>query len=371
MRKFSIAFISAITLTFLTGCLFDPTGIEGTSATTEVQKATSSSSSSETSNTTSSDTSNSSNNPDIGITPTTSKGSETSFTSTSISETSGSTSETTIDSNVSDFSSSGTSNTLTECGNNILESGEECDEGDSPSRTCYKCTLVKCGDHIVTPNEECDEGVEGTGSCTTTCKFSFCGDEIVNVLAKEKCDDGNQVEYDSCSNDCFTPKFVFLSKNIYNSKFGGIGEADIACGKEAAQAGLSGMYYGWLSDMFPGNAPNPRWLNTEFQGWYRMPTDPPTLFAKGFNGLSNPGQNPLNVLANGTKNLNITKVWTSTTTLGQKNDGSGNCNSWQDMGFGVQGGIGNPQATDKNWTDFAAPLCGSIDPGAGLYCFEK
>lgn len=367
MRKFSIAVISAITLTFLTGCiLFDGHGIiEGTSVTT----IGSSSSSGDLPTSSTEEIPTTSKGETTEEIPTTSKGETTEELVSTSNESSSEVSSETF--SESSSSSSETTNTLTECGNNILESGEECDEGNSPSRTCYKCTLVKCGDHIVTPNEECDEGVEGTGSCTTTCKFSFCGDEIVNVLAKEKCDDGNQVEYDSCSNDCFTPKFVFLSKNIYNSKFGGIGEADIACGKEAAQAGLSGMYYGWLSDMFPGNAPNPRWLNTEFQGWYRMPTDPPTLFAKGFNGLSNPGQNPLNVLANGTKNLNITKVWTSTTTLGQKNDGSGNCNSWQDMGFGVQGGIGNPQATDKNWTDFAAPLCGSIDPGAGLYCFEK
>lgn len=377
MRKFSIVIVSAITLTFLTGCiLFDGTGVEGTSVTTS-----DSSSGTSSFGDLSTSTTNSSNSSSLttGEIPTTSKGEITEGLSGSISssgetssgENSGesSSSDSSFSSSSGFSSSSETTNTLTECGNNILESGEECDEGNSPSRTCYKCTLVKCGDHIVTPNEECDEGVEGTGSCTPFCKVSFCGDGLLNSLAKEQCDDGNKIEYDSCSNDCFAPKWVFLSKNVYSSKFGGIGEANIICQKDAQAAGLAGTYSAWISDMFVGNSPNPNWLNIEFQGWYRMPSDPPSLFAKGFGGLSNPGQNPLNVLANGTKNASLTKAWTATTVLGKKNEGSGNCNSWQDMGFGMNGGIGNPQAIDKTWTDLSAPLCGSIE--AGIYCFEK
>ena len=369
MRKFSIVIVSAITLTFLTGC-FWPNVTEGTSASTgESSSGTSSFGDLSTS------TTNSSNSRTTGEIPTTSKGEITEGLSGSISssgETSSgesSSSDPSLSSSSGFSSSSENTNTINECGNNILDSGEECDEGESPTRTCYKCTLVKCGDHIVTPNEECDEGVEGTGSCTTTCKLSFCGDGLLNSLAKEQCDDGNKIEYDSCSNDCFAPKWVFLSKNVYSSKFGGIGEANIICQKDAQAAGLAGTYSAWISDMFPGNAPNPNWLNLEFQGWYRMPTDPPSLFAKGFNGLSNPGQNPLNVLANGTKNVSLTKVWTATTVLGKKNEGSGNCNSWQDMGFGMNGGIGNPQAIDKTWTDLSAPLCGRIEDG--IYFFEN
>lgn len=378
MRKFSIVIVSAITLTFLTGCWFDPTGIATTTTANDSSSSTSSFGPPTTSNTNittdSSDSRGSST--EKTSTETTNETIENVISETTVNETTSFDNSTSADSSSSFSDSSGfnsssseTTNTLTECGNNVLESGEECDEGDSPTRTCYKCTLVKCGDHIVTPNEECDEGIEGTGSCTPNCKFSFCGDEFVNTLAKEQCDDGNNVEYDSCSNDCFKPKWVFLTKNVYNSKFGGIGDADIICKKDAEAAGLSGTYKAWLSDMFPGNSPNSLWLNLEFQGWYRMPTDPPSLFAKGFNGLSNPGKNPLNVLANGSKNVSLTKAWTATTVLGKKNESFGNCNSWQDMGFGMDGGIGNPQAIDKTWTDLSGPLCGSIE--AGIYCFEK
>jgi len=384
MRKFSIVIVSAITLTFLTGCLFDPTGIATTTTASDSSSGTSSFGPPTTSNTNvtsgPSDSTDSSDSSDsnTGKTSieTTNEITGNVISETTVNETSSTNSSTSADSSGStdssgfnSSSSSETTNTLTECGNNILESGEECDEGNSPTRTCYKCTLVKCGDYIVTPNEECDEGIEGTGSCTPNCKFSFCGDKVVNILAKEQCDDGNNVEYDSCSNDCFTPKFVFLTKNVYNSKFGGIGEANIICQKDAQAAGLAGTYNAWISDMFPGNSPNSLWLNLEFQGWYRMPSDPPSLFAKGFNGLSNPGQNPLNILANGSKNASLTKAWTATTVLGKKNDGSGNCNSWQDMGFGMNGGIGNPQAIDKTWTDLSAPLCGAVE--AGFYCFQK
>lgn len=371
LRKFSIVLVSAITLTFLTGCWFDPTGIATTTTANDSSSSTSSFGPPTTSNTNiTSDSSDSrGSSTEKTSTETTNETIENVISETTVNETTSFDNSTSADSSGFNSSSSETTNTLTECGNNVLESGEECDEGDSPTRTCYKCTLVKCGDHIVTPNEECDEGIEGTGSCTPNCKFSFCGDEFVNTLAKEQCDDGNNVEYDSCSNDCFTPKWVFLTKNVYISKFGGIGEADIICKKDAEAAGLSGTYKAWLSDMFPGNSPNSLWLNLEFQGWYRMPTDPPSLFAKGFNGLSSPGKNPLNVLANGSKNVSLTKAWTATTVLGKKNESFGNCNSWQDMGFGMDGGIGNPQAIDKTWTDLSGPLCGSVE--AGIYCFEK
>ncbi len=63
-----------------------------------------------------------------------------------------------------------------------------------------------CGDGVVDSGEQCDDGntVSGDG-CSSVCKIetagSICGDGIVDV-ATEGCDDGNTVSGDGCSSDC-------------------------------------------------------------------------------------------------------------------------------------------------------------------------
>lgn len=121
-----------------------------------------------------------------------------------------------------------TGTTAAVCGNNIIEAGEDCDDGASGSATCTTtCKTSTCGDGIVnaaagetcdngpdngqpnkcnatcdgmTPSvcgnnvteagEDCDAGPNGSATCTTTCKTSVCGDSIINTLAGETCDDG-------------------------------------------------------------------------------------------------------------------------------------------------------------------------------------
>jgi len=57
--------------------------------------------------------------------------------------------------------------------------GEECDEGDlMPSATCRNCTIVECGDMVVDIGEECDDGKNGddTDGCRDDCTIPYCGD---------------------------------------------------------------------------------------------------------------------------------------------------------------------------------------------------
>lgn len=63
----------------------------------------------------------------------------------------------------------------TTCGNNAVESGEECDDGNTSS---YDGCDSKCKD-----------------------EFTFCGNGVVD-LAWEQCDDGNQVSGDACDSSC-------------------------------------------------------------------------------------------------------------------------------------------------------------------------
>ena len=76
------------------------------------------------------------------------------------------------------------------CGNSILETGENCDDGnntggDGCSSNCRRESGYACP----TPGEACHESSE-------------CGDSIVN--GDETCDDGNSEGGDGCSSDCQT-----------------------------------------------------------------------------------------------------------------------------------------------------------------------
>jgi cysteine-rich repeat protein len=97
------------------------------------------------------------------------------------------------------------------CGNGILETGEQCDDGNNVSGDgCSSgCTreypLSTCGNLLLEPGEQCDDGnrVSGDG-CSSTCQLELssgiCGNGILE--AGEQCDDGNRVSGDGCSSIC-------------------------------------------------------------------------------------------------------------------------------------------------------------------------
>jgi cysteine-rich repeat protein len=96
----------------------------------------------------------------------------------------------------------------TTCRNNVLELGEECDDGGESAECDIDCTPAECGDALVngSSGEECDLGTSGAtgnrddGPCTTQCLNAVCGDGI-QVAGLEECDDGNAVVGDGCT-DC-------------------------------------------------------------------------------------------------------------------------------------------------------------------------
>ncbi len=97
------------------------------------------------------------------------------------------------------------------CGNGKVEPGEGCDDGnkiagDGCSPTCtIEVTQPVCGNKIIENDETCDDGntVDGDG-CSSTCQTEVvkpvCGNKVVE--AGETCDDGNTVDGDGCSSTC-------------------------------------------------------------------------------------------------------------------------------------------------------------------------
>ncbi|MBK7830280.1 DUF4215 domain-containing protein [Nannocystis sp.] len=102
-------------------------------------------------------------------------------------------------------STGGSSGPGPNCGNAVVDPGEDCDDGnDDNSDACTSfCLDAICGDGFVrTGVEPCDDGnSDDTDDCTSVCAAPACGDGFVHA-ATEVCDDGNTSKGDDCRSDC-------------------------------------------------------------------------------------------------------------------------------------------------------------------------
>lgn len=90
------------------------------------------------------------------------------------------------------------------CGNGVLDSGEECDDGNliHKDRCSNECETTTCGNGIVDNAELCDDGNDdNSDDCLNICEFARCGDGFVHT-GQELCDDGNISNSDACLNRC-------------------------------------------------------------------------------------------------------------------------------------------------------------------------
>lgn len=101
--------------------------------------------------------------------------------------------------------------TLPICGDQVTDSGEQCDTGDDrsdflPDYCRLSCDLPRCGDDVQDTGEECDDGIHNHDEigdrCRTDCTQPFCGDSVADEQHGETCDDGNNVDGDGCSALC-------------------------------------------------------------------------------------------------------------------------------------------------------------------------
>lgn len=90
------------------------------------------------------------------------------------------------------------------CGNGIKENMEECDDGNlvDGDNCTSACMLPNCGDGIVDEYEECDDfPFSNNDACLNNCINATCGDGHL-WIGVEGCDDGNIVNGDGCSENC-------------------------------------------------------------------------------------------------------------------------------------------------------------------------
>lgn len=103
----------------------------------------------------------------------------------------------------------GSSLECTYCGDGIVQSEEECDDGNmiNDDLCDNNCTVIvppKCGDGKIDPGEECDDGnTNDNDGCSNSCVIPsgpYCGDGVIHP--GEECDDGNNINGDGCSTSC-------------------------------------------------------------------------------------------------------------------------------------------------------------------------
>jgi cysteine-rich repeat protein len=152
------------------------------------------------------------------------------------------------------------------CGDGILTPPEQCDdkngvEGDGCSNECLveficgngdcsieqgeNCELCpvdccpNCGNGILNDGEECDDGDNSNGDgcsrgCTDEDGSSDCGNSLWEI--GEECDDGNDVEHDGCSPEC-VKEYVCGDGEC----FGDEGETCANCGLDCCPACGNGI----------------------------------------------------------------------------------------------------------------------------------
>ncbi len=89
------------------------------------------------------------------------------------------------------------------CGDQLVDPGEECDDGneDNTDACLNTCINATCGDGFTGPGEGCDDGNEvDDDACTNECALATCGDGILQT--GESCDDGNSEDTDACLSTC-------------------------------------------------------------------------------------------------------------------------------------------------------------------------
>lgn len=330
-------------------------------------------------------------------------------------------SSTETDSGMSASESAATTSTtdlVPNCGDGILDPGEDCDDGnDKNDDACVKgCEVASCGDSYIQADvEQCDDGNDdNTDFCVKGCAVYTCGDGYLKKDIEicddgplngkygkcadtckgpgphcgdgkrdpefEECDDGNkQDEADECSDTCFASRTVFVTRNVFlgdmsklDETESGIALADFRC--ESAANNANGLitapknvkWFAWLSDS--KTSPSMR-MNTSYTGYYKR-VDGATI-AHGWADLTDGSlEVSISVTEQNEQLIPGAKkdVWSNTADNGDAIENGSHCSDWTDsMTDGLMGASGLADSATGTWTKSSTFLCGF---SLRLYCFQ-
>lgn len=115
-----------------------------------------------------------------------------------------------LDRNCDQFDDSLANGSCPDCGNTVIDTGEDCDDGNEVGGDGCTALCVDefCGDGVINDNgaEVCDDGAGNSNTtpdaCRLDCQEPSCGDGITDPEDGEECDDANTDENDGCTSQC-------------------------------------------------------------------------------------------------------------------------------------------------------------------------
>jgi len=91
------------------------------------------------------------------------------------------------------------------CGNGTPQAFEQCDDGNQvDGDSCSPaCAITLCGNGLLEGEEQCDDdNIKSGDACSQVCRLEVCGDGFIQKNNHEECDDSNTVPGDGCTATC-------------------------------------------------------------------------------------------------------------------------------------------------------------------------
>ena len=267
----------------------------------------------------------------------------------------------------------------------------------SPEKGCLVgCEEAKCGDgQINTPPdmsmEQCDDGSNNAppysrtppdSKCTSGCvKVRYCGDMILDP--EEECE---PTLTEHCSQDCYAPRFIFVTSKRWKGDLGGgtgLDRADNLCKAAADQSQIlpkDASWRAWLADSM--GSPDSRFKDVEWNGYYINTCISKDHVAQGWGGIAkemDPGNDDylaekVSCTETGGEAAsmdggNEIKQWSNVNYNGKAVSvmNALNCEDWSSIDSNITGRTGRLGSLSKTWTSDGSQDC---DKDHRLYCIQ-